>query len=120
MKYKCEECGAEMLNQSEGPYIHYVCPKCGNAYATYDYTKDNPIKFDEIIYSVKSVDNKTSLDVLKIVSKISGNNYIKCKELIENNGIICSGKAMDIITSLQELKSNNIQFEINPKFEYKI
>lgn len=108
-----------MLNRSKGPYIHYVCPKYGNAYATYDYTKDNPIKFDEIIYSVKSVDNKTCLDVLKIVSKISGNNYIKCKEIIENNGIICSGKTMDIITSLKELKSNNIQFEINPAFEYE-
>ena len=120
MKYKCEKCGTEMLNQSKGPYIHYVCPKCGNAYATYDYTKDDPIKFDENTYFVKSVNNKTSTEVLKIVSKISGQNYVKCKELIDNNDVICSGKARDIINSLKELKEKNIQIEISPTFKYKI
>lgn len=120
MKYKCEKCGAEMINQSKGAYIHYLCPKCGNAYATYDYTKDDPIKFDENIYFVKTIDNKTSMDILKIVSKISGQNYVKCKELIENNEIICSGKARDIIDTLKKLKENNIKFEINPTFNYEI
>ncbi len=120
MKYICEKCGAEMLNQSKGPYIHYECPKCGNAFVTYDYTKDNPIKFDEDIYVVKSIDNKATMNVLKIVSKISGLNYVKCKQLIENDDIICSGKARDIIDSLRELKANNIQFEIDPTFNYEI
>ena len=120
MNYKCPKCGAEMLDRSKGPYIHCTCPNCGNSYATYDYTNDDPIKFDENIYFVKSVNNKTSIDVLKIVSKISGQNYIKCKELIDNNDVICSGKAIDIIDSLKELKVNNIKFEISPTFNYKI
>lgn len=120
MKYKCEKCGTMMLNQSKGAYIHYVCPRCGNAFATYDYTKDDPIKFDENIYFVKSLNNKTSLDVLKIVSKISGKNYVRCKELLENNEVICFGKARDIINSLKELKANNIEFEISPTFNYEI
>ena len=120
MKYKCEKCGAEMLNQSKGPYIHFVCPKCGKSYATYDYTKDDPIKFDENIYSVKSINNKTSMNVLKIMSKVSGQNYVKCKELIDYNGVIFSGKARDIIDLLKELKANDIQFEISPMFNYKI
>lgn len=109
-----------MLNKSNGAYIHYVCPKCGNATATYDYTKDDPIKFDETIYYVKSVNNGSSINILKIISKINGENYIKCKTLIENNGIICSGKASEIIDSLKELKTNNIKFEIEPAFAYKI
>ena len=119
MKYKCEKCGAEMLNQSKGPYIHYVCPKCGNAFATYDYTKDDTILFDECVYYIRSKGNKASSDVLKIVSKISGNNYLKCKEIIENNDVIISGKASTLIESLKELQSNSIQFEISPKFNYK-
>ena len=109
-----------MINQSKGPYIHYVCPKCGNAIATYDYKKDDPIKFDESIYTVRSIDNESSLDNLKIFSKISGLNYVKCKELIENDGVICSGKASDIIDNLKELKANKIQFEISPFFKYDI
>ena len=120
MKIKCEQCGAEMLNQSKGPYVHCVCPNCGNAYATYDYSKDDPIKFDESIYVVKVVGNKSSANVLKIVSKLSGQNYVKCKELIDNNCAILSGKARDIIDSLKELKTNNIRFEIMPSFKYDI
>lgn len=120
MKYKCEKCGSKMLDQSKGPYIHYVCPNCGNAYATYDYTKDDQIKFDESIYYVKSIDNRISTDVLKIISKINGQNFIKCKELIMNNGVIFSGKARDIVDSLKVLKRANIQFDINPFFKYKI
>ena len=120
MKYKCDKCGAEMLNQSKGPYIHFVCPKCGNAIATYDYTKDDPIKFDEEIYIVKSNGNKGSSETLKVVSKISGLNYIECKKLIDNDGVICSGRAKDIIESLKELKQNCIQFKITPDFNYEI
>ncbi len=109
-----------MLDKSKGPYIHYVCPKCGEAIATYDYTKDDPIKFDDKIYTVRSINNSSNADMLKIISKITGQNYLDCKKIIDENKIICSGKARDIIESLRELQQNNILFEIDPKFDYKI
>ncbi len=120
MKNICPECGAEMLDKTNGPYIHIVCPKCGYGLATYDYTLDDPIKFDEKIYTVKSVGNKTSIKALKVISKISNLNYVQCKALVETDGIICSGKAKEIIESIKELKQNNVGFEISPEFKYDI
>ncbi len=120
MKMKCEKCGAEMIDQSKGSHIHLICPKCGHALATYDYTKENPIKIDKTVYTVKSINNKATLELIKIVSKINGENYLQCKKLIENNGIIFSGKAVEIITLLNELKPLNVKYEISPKFPYKI
>lgn len=120
MKIKCNECGAEMLDKSRGPYIHFVCPNCGNAIATYDYTKEDPIKLDDKDYFVKLIDNKATIQTLKIISKITGYNFIKCKELSEKNELIFSGKAKDIIDNLRLLKENQIHFEINPDFVYKI
>ena len=40
--------------------------------------------------------------------------------IVNNIKIICSGKAIDIIDSLKELKTNNIEFEISPTFNYEI
>lgn len=118
MRNKCNECGSDMIDQSKGPYIHFVCPKCGNAIATYDYSKEDPIKKDESIYVVKSANNIASTDILKTLSKVSGNNYLECKRIIETNGVICSGKAVEIIESLKLLKLNGIQVEISPEFKY--
>ena len=120
MKYYCDECGAEMINKSEGPYIHFVCPKCGKALASYDPSKEDPIKFDETIYYVKSKSNKPDCDNIKVLSEINGLNYLKCKQIIENNDIITTGKALDIIIHLKLLKQNNIQFTIEPNFVYKV
>ncbi len=120
MKIKCENCGAQMIDQSKGPYIHFVCPNCGHALATYDYTKEELIKIDRTIYSIKSIDNKTSPEFIKIISKANSKNYLECKKIIENNEIIFSGKADEIIALLDELKSLHIKIEILPKFPYKI
>ena len=85
MKIKCNECGADMLDKTRGPYIHFVCPNSGNAIATYDYTKEEQIKLYDKEYFVKLIDNKTSTQTLRIISKITGNNFIKCKELLDKN-----------------------------------
>ena len=61
MKYICNECGTEMINKSKGPYIHFICPKCGSAIATFDYTKDDPIKWDDTLYVVNSLNNLFTL-----------------------------------------------------------
>lgn len=119
MKYKCNECGAEMIDKSKGPYIHLICPKCGNELATYDYTKDDPIKFDETIYTINSSNNQATNETIKVISKISGINYVNCKKTIEMNGMIISGKAIEIIEVLKVLKENNIIVEITPAFPYK-
>ena len=120
MKYVCDKCGTEMVDNSKGPYIHYVCPKCGEAIATYDYTKDDPIKNDEKIYTVKSINNSSNSKTLRVLSKITGLNYFDCKKIIDENKTICTGMAKDIIESLKMLQYNEISFEIDPQFNYKI
>ena len=79
MKMKCEKCGAQMIDRSKGPYVHFVCSKCGHALATYDYTKEDPIKIDRTIYSLKSIDNKISPKFIKIISK--ANCISRAKEI---------------------------------------
>ena len=64
--------------------------------------------------------NNISLDILKIVSKLTGYNFIKCKEIIKNEDVILTGKAREIVSKLTELKANNIEFVIDPSFNYKI
>lgn len=120
MKYICDKCGTEMIDKSKGAYIHYVCPKCGEAIATYDYTKDDPIKIDDKIYTVKSTNNISNSKTLKVLSKITGLNYINCKKIIDENNVICTGTAKDIIEPLRLLKCNGVLFEISPQFNYKI
>ena len=117
---KCNNCGTKMINKSKGPYIHFVCPSCGNAITSYDYTRDDPIKFDEAVYGVKLTDKVISAKTLKLVSKISGLNYLQCKKNIENGDIAFSGKAIDIIEYLKTLKDNNVAFEMSPNFIYEI
>ena len=119
MKYKCNECGSIMLDQSKGPYIHFVCPKCGNSLATYDYEKDDPVKFDTTIYAVRILGHNYSADSLKAISVVTGKNYLECKNIIDNNLLLLSGKAKDIIEKLKLLKNSKILVEINPAFPYE-
>lgn len=120
MKYKCNKCQSDMLDKSKGPYLLYVCPICGNSFSSYDYSHDSPMKYDQTIYTIKSTNNTPSLNAIKLISKVTGLNYNESKRIIENNSIILSGKAIDIIDYLKEFKTINFLFEIEPEFNYEI
>lgn len=76
MKMKCDRCQAEMIDKSKVPYIDYICPICGNEIVTYDYEKNDPIKFDEQNYEISILDKDLSIDNLKNVSKLSVLNIL--------------------------------------------
>ena len=120
MKFKCNICQNEMIDKSKGPYINYICPICGNAIATYDYEKDDPIKFDEQKYDIVISGESVSIEDLKIISKMSGLNFLQCKAIINEHSVIITGKAIDIIEKLRVLKKSDIEFSVNPTFPYKI
>jgi len=118
MKMLCDKCGTKMIDKTKGPYVHFVCPQCGHAVATYDYSKEDPIKLDKTIYSVRLINNKPTIELIKILSKLSGSNYLECKEKIEQNEIVLAGKAVEIAHFLAEIKLLNIKPEITPDFPY--
>ena len=120
MKMTCEKCGVEMINKSKGPYLHFVCPNCGHVLTTYDYNKENPIKTDQTIYSIKLIDNKVTPELIKIISKANGKNYLQCKKMVENNDIIFNGKAVEIVQLIHKFNKLNIKTEILPYFPYEI
>lgn len=57
--------------------------------------------------------------MLKLVSEISGCNYIEAKKMIEKAPVeIFSGKAIDIMGIKEKLEAANIDFKIEPEFLY--
>ena len=115
-KYICPKCGAEMTAIYEKPALNLSCPKCGCEIAT---TKWDDIDLDDTDYEIilKAVESPT-MDEIKIVSKMTGFNFIKSKSLMNNGGVLLKAKATEINANREILKKANIQFEIYPLFPY--
>ena len=115
-KYICPECGTIMNETYDKPALNLVCPKCGNKIAT---TRWEPIDLDSTEYEIIiSKGNTESMDNIKLVSKLTGENYIKSKELLLNGFVCFKGKAIDVIVMKKKLDDYHIQYIINPNFPY--
>ncbi len=115
-KYICPECGAEMKETYNKPSLLLDCPKCGCKIAT---TKWDPIDLDQTIYElfVEKIESPT-LDNLRFISSMTGDNYIKTKQdLIEGN-ISFKYCAVDMKEKMKEFDNNNIKYHIAPEFHY--
>ena len=115
-KYICPRCGAIMTATYEKPALNLSCPKCDCKIAT---TKWEEIDLDDTNYEIvlKATKNP-DIDVIRVISKITGLNYIKAKLLATNGGTLLKAKAIDIKTYQEALEEADIQFEINPSFPY--
>ena len=55
----------------------------------------------------------------KIISKITGENYLKVKQILESGGLIYKGHARKIKEITEALDKANIEYKISPQFIYK-
>ncbi len=115
-KYICPECGAEMIKTYNKPELLFKCTKCWYGVAT---TMWEPIDLDQTNYElfVEKIESPT-LDNLRFISSMTGDNYIKTKQdLIEGN-ISFKYCAVDMKEKMKEFDNNNIKYHITPEFPY--
>lgn len=110
----CPQCGVIMNETKNGPALNYKCPKCGYAEATTDQSWSG---WDTTSYEV-SIEkiNEPSNDTIKLVSNLTGKNFIDSKAILKAGGIILKGKQSEILEKLKELKKNNVKHTVSPKF----
>ncbi len=115
-KYICPKCGEAMKAVYEKPALNLVCPKCGCNIAT---TKWDDIDLDDTDYGIilKSSQSVT-IEQIKCISIMSGQNFITSKKLLENGGLLFKLKAIDIKSKCIQLDKNHISYSISPDFPY--
>ncbi len=113
---KCEKCGSKMEFRIEGHTKGWFCKKCGDAIVTSHFSN---FEMDLQIYNVY-VKSNNNIDIksIKIISEISGLNYIKAKEILQSGGLLLNGLANDIDKDIVILKKSNINFFIQPDYPY--
>jgi large subunit ribosomal protein L7/L12 len=112
----CEICGAEMRFEKDEHSVCWICDNCNNAVATSYF---EPILLDNTNYHIILISNNCSVCIIKMVSEISGYNYIETKKAIENAPVeIFSGKAVDIKPVKENLEKAGVNFSIEPEFLY--
>ena len=109
----CEKCGAEMHPIDPVKHVGMVCPNCGWGWATTDI---DPILDDLREYSIILEEAvKPSAEMVKMLSRITGQNYIKARESLKNPPcVINTGKAKAVLFVARELTSLSIGFSIQP------
>ena len=112
----CNNCKSEMEYKIENHTQGWYCPKCNNAIVTSYFSK---IDLDETKYEVILLEkNDVNIDNIKMLSKLTGYNFIKSKELLSNGGIGFSGLARDINNKIKILKMHKINYLVKPKYLY--
>lgn len=115
-KYKCPHCGTEMIAAYQKPALNLVCPKCGCKIAT---SKWDDIDLDDNDYEIvlESLSTPTAKQ-LKIISELTGLNFISSKNLLSSGGILLKAKPSEIKLKLKFLDEAEIAYRITPDFPY--
>ena len=115
-KVICEVCGSLMEYFIEGHSQGWKCKKCDNEFVT---TYIEPIDLDVTEYEISILKAEKAKENFKIISKITGENYLKVKQILESCGLIYKGQARKIKEITETLDKANIGYKISPQFIYK-
>ena len=113
---KCLRCGLEAEVKSGDSEIIMKCPKCGwAAVTTYmPEIEDDLTKYGIIIEQGNTVD----VELIKLVSRISGMNVLEARKLLRNGGLMVKDCAIIIKEIITELDMAAIEYRIDPPFPY--
>lgn len=115
-KNLCPQCGTIMNEVYEKPALNLTCPKCGCKIAT---TRWDDIDLDDTIYKIiAKPTNDINIDKIKLISELTGLNYIQSKDLLIKGGMIDNCKAIEVESICNRLNENKIDYDINPKFPW--
>ena len=113
---KCLECGCEMINETREQEILLRCPNCGLRAVTTCMPPilDDPKKYSIII----EPGNELQTDKLKLISKLSGKNILKSREILMEGGILITDLAPAVKEISEKLNSMGVVYRIDPDFPY--
>ena len=114
---ECPKCGCKLKKIEEEGSVAWICDACGYGEAT---TRSMNLFFgDTNDYTIHlNANNLASKENLSIISKISGKNFIACKNILQFGGVVFYGKAEDVKVVKEKLMSANISFAITPEFPW--
>ena len=112
----CPHCGKEMIVTRDGSALNYECKYCGYGEAT---TIADGIEWDATDYHMSIIAIESpNMDQVKIISKLTGKNFVESKRSLIKGDIVFKGLALEIKDIKESLENNNVQFAISPKYPY--
>ena len=116
-KIYCTICGSEMIPLDPKKPIGMTCPNCGWGWAT-QYI--SPIHTDQTDYKIILLaGNPVSLQVLRVLQKMTGLNFLQLKEIIETApSFITSENAYQIRPFMKMLDDAGVLYRVEPEFPY--
>ena len=115
-KRKCPQCGTEMVETYEKPALNFTCPKCGFQIAS---SRWDDIDLDDTCYEINLLPIKSpTIEEIKFISNQTGINYLKCKELLIEGGVLFTGTANETKARKEILESKHFKIKIVPDFSY--
>ncbi len=113
---KCPKCGNKVIIKFNGREIINKCSKCDYEVVT---TFNSKMDLDNTKYIISiSKNNNSSLNNIKLISKLTGDSFIKCKNYLQNGYSFDEDYASKILEKKKILDKNNINYIITPKFPY--
>lgn len=113
---KCLRCGSEVLSETGNSEIIMKCPKCGWAAAT---TYMSEIEVDMTHYSiVVEQGNSAEKEVIRLISGLSGMNFLETRNLLTNGGTMIVDYATVIKKIATDLDMVGVRYHIEPEFPY--
>lgn len=113
----CENCSANMISVKNETVQGWECPKCGWNVLT---TNIDAIYKDVVEYCIFTErTEKIDKEQIKVISKISGVNFIEAKKILDKNSYcLFEGKAQEIKSIIEQLDNANIKYTITPNYNY--
>ncbi|MCR5847843.1 MAG: Zn-ribbon domain-containing protein [Lachnospiraceae bacterium] len=113
---KCLRCGFEVLTESGNSEIIVKCPKCGwTAVTTYmSEIEDDLTKYSIFIEQ----GNSTDRELIKLVSELSGMNFLEARNILLKGGRMVVEYAVAIKEITTKLDMVGIEYHIDPIFPY--
>ena len=113
---KCLKCGNEVIVINNGREIINKCTSCDYEVVS---TYNSPMDLDSTKYVISILgENEISLENIKLISKLTGFNYVKSKIYLQNGYSFEKEYAEKILEKKKEFDKYGIKYQIIPKFPY--
>lgn len=113
---KCPKCGKELIVMNNGREIINKCTSCDYEVVT---TYNSPMDLDSTKYVISILsENEISLENIKLISKLTGFNYVQSKNYLQNGYSFEKEYAETVLEKKKEFDKYGIKYQIISKFPY--
>ncbi len=112
---KCPKCNSDLIENIKFGSREYLCPTCDYGLSAF---VNEPIEEDDTIYELRIIDDNITINKIKLLSKISNQNFIDVKKKCDEHVVLYSNKAKAIKKIIDSLDSANIKYIITPEFKW--